>query len=61
MCDCYCMFSGHLAERSNLRYYLSSGMVMAGFFTAMFGAGKLLNIHNLAYYIIIQVSTKYVA
>ncbi|CAN2387817.1 Major Facilitator Superfamily [Pristimantis euphronides] len=47
--------SGMIGERLPLRYFLSCGMVASGFFTALFGLGYFYNIHNLTYYIIIQV------
>ncbi|XP_040278660.1 glucose-6-phosphate exchanger SLC37A1 isoform X2 [Bufo bufo] len=47
--------SGMIGERLPLRYFLSSGMVASGFFTVLFGLGYFYNIHNLTYYIIIQV------
>ncbi|XP_021346440.1 glucose-6-phosphate exchanger SLC37A2-like isoform X1 [Mizuhopecten yessoensis] len=48
-------FSGHIAERMSLRYFLSGGMIMSGLLTAAFGMGYFWNIHNLGYYIAIQV------
>ncbi|XP_033758469.1 glucose-6-phosphate exchanger SLC37A2-like isoform X4 [Pecten maximus] len=48
-------FSGHIAERMNLRYFLSLGMIMTGLLTAAFGMGYFWNIHNLGFYIAIQV------
>ncbi|XP_063804816.1 glucose-6-phosphate exchanger SLC37A1-like [Pseudophryne corroboree] len=47
--------SGMIGERLPLRYFLSWGMVASGFFTILFGLGYFYNIHNLTYYIIIQV------
>ncbi|KAM4794945.1 glucose-6-phosphate exchanger SLC37A1-like [Rhinophrynus dorsalis] len=47
--------SGMIGERLPLRYFLSCGMIASGFFTALFGFGYFYNIHNLSYYIIIQV------
>ena len=47
--------SGMVAERVNLRYFLSIGMVTSGIFTILFGLGKHWQIHSLSYYIIIQV------
>ncbi|CAH2218532.1 ATP-dependent DNA helicase Q4 [Pelobates cultripes] len=47
--------SGMIGERLPLRYFLSCGMVASGFFTILFGFGYFYNIHNLSYYIIIQV------
>ena len=49
--------SGTIAERVNLRYFLSIGMVLSGSFTILFGLGKYWTIHSLAYYIVIQVPT----
>ncbi|XP_046548238.1 LOW QUALITY PROTEIN: glucose-6-phosphate exchanger SLC37A2-like [Haliotis rubra] len=51
-----CMFiSGHIAERMNLRYFLALGMLGTGAATAMFGLGYFLNIHSLAFYVIVQI------
>ncbi|CAJ1063420.1 glucose-6-phosphate exchanger SLC37A2-like [Xyrichtys novacula] len=47
--------SGILAERLPLRYYLSVGMLMSGFFTSMFGLGFYLDIHSLGYYASVEV------
>ncbi|NP_001080464.1 solute carrier family 37 (glucose-6-phosphate transporter), member 1 L homeolog [Xenopus laevis] len=47
--------SGMIGERLPLRYFLSCGMLASGLFTALFGFGYFYNIHNLSYYIIIQV------
>lgn len=47
--------SGHIAERMNLRHFLSLGMITSGILTAAFGAGYFLGIHMLWYYIIVQV------
>jgi len=47
--------SGMVAERVPLRYFLSSGMILSGIFTAMFGLGFFANIHVFYYYIIAQV------
>uniref|UniRef100_A0A8C6YNW9 Glucose-6-phosphate exchanger SLC37A2 n=1 Tax=Nothoprocta perdicaria TaxID=30464 RepID=A0A8C6YNW9_NOTPE len=46
--------SGIFGERLPLRYYLSSGMLLSGLFTALFGLGYFWNIHVLWYFIIIQ-------
>ncbi|KAG8430700.1 hypothetical protein GDO86_020121 [Hymenochirus boettgeri] len=48
-------FSGMIGERLPLRFFLSWGMVTSGIFTALFGLGYFYNIHNLSYYIIIQI------
>ncbi|XP_053408144.1 glucose-6-phosphate exchanger SLC37A2-like isoform X1 [Mercenaria mercenaria] len=47
--------SGHIAERMNLRHFLSLGMITSGILTAAFGAGYFLGIHMLWYYILVQV------
>ncbi|XP_067928846.1 glucose-6-phosphate exchanger SLC37A2-like isoform X2 [Watersipora subatra] len=48
-------FSGHIAERMNLRYFLSSGMMLSGLLTMAFGFGYSWNIHSLVYFIIVQI------
>ncbi|XP_076256411.1 major facilitator superfamily transporter 16 isoform X2 [Rhynchophorus ferrugineus] len=54
-CYAVAMFiSGFIAERVNIRYFLSLGMLFSGIFSYMFGIGKSYNIHDLWYYIIIQ-------
>ena len=50
--------SGMIAERVNLRYFLSIGMVTSGLFTILFGLGRYWHIHSLAYYIAIQVLSR---
>jgi len=52
---CRCVVSGHVAERTNLRYFLVVGMCSSGFFTALFGLGRYWHIHSLSFYIIVQV------
>ncbi|XP_021963727.1 glucose-6-phosphate exchanger SLC37A2 isoform X2 [Folsomia candida] len=46
--------SGFIAERVNLRYFLSLGMILSGFFTYLFGLAYSRNIHNLSYFILVQ-------
>jgi OPA family glycerol-3-phosphate transporter-like MFS transporter 1/2 len=54
-CYAIAMFvSGFIAERVNLRYFLSLGMLMSGIFSYLFGIAKSYNIHNLSYYIVVQ-------
>ena len=50
--------SGMIAERVNLRYFLSIGMITSGLFTILFGLGRYWHIHSLAYYIAIQVLSR---
>jgi len=47
-------FSGYIAERVNLRYFLALGMVASGLFTVLFGLGKALGIHSIYYYLAMQ-------
>ncbi|KAK0048287.1 glucose-6-phosphate exchanger SLC37A2 [Biomphalaria pfeifferi] len=47
--------SGHIADRTDLRLYLSGGMIMSGVFTIGFGLGYFYNIHSYAFYIIMQI------
>jgi len=46
---------GPLAERLNLRWFLSFGMISSGLFGALFGVAYFADIHSLTYFIIIQV------
>ena len=55
MCCLALTFSGYVAERVNLRYFLATGMICAGASVAMFGVGYFLNIHNFYFYLIMQV------
>ena len=52
---CVCECSGHIAERTNMRYFLAVGMFLSGVTTILFGFARYWNIHSLAYFIIIQV------
>lgn len=54
---CYAIamfFSGLIAERVSLRYFLSLGMLFSGFFCYAFGFAKTKDIHSLTYFMIIQ-------
>jgi len=48
--------SGFVAERMDLRYFLSLGMIISGIFTFLFGFAYNANIHSLWYLLAIQVS-----
>ncbi|KAJ6658733.1 hypothetical protein lerEdw1_019893 [Lerista edwardsae] len=47
--------SGIFGERLPIRYYLSGGMVLSGLFTALFGLGYYWNIHELWYFVLVQI------
>ncbi|XP_064618388.1 glucose-6-phosphate exchanger SLC37A2-like [Liolophura sinensis] len=47
--------SGHVAERMNLRHFLTIGMIGSGILTATFGLGYFFNIHVFAFYVIVQI------
>ncbi|XP_037944918.1 glucose-6-phosphate exchanger SLC37A2-like [Teleopsis dalmanni] len=47
--------SGFIAERVSLRYYLCFGMILSGLFQYLFGLAKILNIHNMTYFLLIQI------
>ncbi|XP_033098005.1 glucose-6-phosphate exchanger SLC37A2-like [Anneissia japonica] len=49
-------FSGQVAERMNLRYFLTAGMFLSGLFTALFGLGYFWHIHSYAYFVFVQVA-----
>jgi len=48
--------SGFVAERMDLRYFLSLGMIMSGIFTFLFGFAYNAGIHSLWYLLAIQVA-----
>lgn len=48
--------SGHIAERMDLRYFLTGGMILSGLFTSLMGLAYFLEIHSFTYFIVIQVS-----
>lgn len=50
----FMFFSGFLADRCNLRYFLAGGSIMSGFLLYAFGLSFYLNIHSMYYFIIIQ-------
>lgn len=47
-------FSGMIAERVSLRYFLSLGMLFSGFFCYSFGYAKTNDIHSMLYFVVIQ-------
>ncbi|CAL8070328.1 unnamed protein product [Calicophoron daubneyi] len=49
------MFSGYLAERSDLRYFLAFGMVLSGLSNIAFGLAYYLDIHQYSYLIGVQI------
>ncbi|XP_054154974.1 glucose-6-phosphate exchanger SLC37A2-like [Oppia nitens] len=51
-----CMFfSGFIAERCHLRYFLSLGMLLSGLLTYAFGIAFYYQIHSIYYFIFIQI------
>ncbi|CAB3233456.1 unnamed protein product [Arctia plantaginis] len=46
--------SGMIAERVDLRYFLSIGMLMSAIFCYLFGIGRTYSIHNISYYLLVQ-------
>ncbi|XP_058834501.1 glucose-6-phosphate exchanger SLC37A2 isoform X2 [Topomyia yanbarensis] len=47
-------FSGFIAERVSLRYFLSLGMLFSGIFCYLFGVAKVYDIHSMAYFVFVQ-------
>lgn len=47
--------SGVFGERLPLRYYLTAGLLLSGLFTALFGLAYFWNIHELWYFVLVQV------
>ena len=52
----FMFWSGIVAERMDLRYFLSGGMILSGIFTFLFGLGYNVKIHSLGYYIAFEVN-----
>ncbi len=48
-------YSGPIGERMNLRYFLSFGMMVSGFFGFLFGLAYWTEIHSLSYFLVIQI------
>jgi len=44
-----------VAERTNLRYFLSFGMISSGFFACLLGLAYTFDIHRLEYFIVVQI------
>ncbi|XP_054982546.1 glucose-6-phosphate exchanger SLC37A1 [Sorex araneus] len=47
--------SGIIGERLPIRYYLTSGMLASGAFTALFGLGYFYDVHSLGFYVLTQI------
>lgn len=47
--------SGLIAERMSLRYFLSLGMILSGFFCYLFGVAKTADIHSIWYFVFVQL------
>ena len=53
----FCMFgAGYVAERSNLRYFLSIWLVVCGAICIAFGLAHTFQIHQLWYFVVVQVA-----
>ncbi|KAJ2943288.1 hypothetical protein O0L34_g12094 [Tuta absoluta] len=46
--------SGMVAERVDLRYFLTMGMLTSAIFCYLFGIGYTAGIHNISYYLLVQ-------
>ncbi|KAF9812486.1 hypothetical protein SFRURICE_018974 [Spodoptera frugiperda] len=46
--------SGMVAERVDLRYFLSLGMLTSAIFCYLFGIGRTYNVHDISYYLLVQ-------
>ncbi|KAG9508955.1 Glucose-6-phosphate exchanger SLC37A2 [Fragariocoptes setiger] len=51
----FMFFSGFLADRCNLRYFLSLGMILSGVMLYAFGMSFYFDIHSMTYFTIVQV------
>lgn len=47
-------FSGFIAERVSLRYFLTFGMLFSGIFCYLFGVAKVYDIHSMGYFVLVQ-------
>lgn len=47
-------FSGFIAERVSLRYFLALGMLFSGIFCYLFGVAKVYDVHSLMYFVFVQ-------
>ncbi|KAL5977014.1 hypothetical protein ACLOJK_021352 [Asimina triloba] len=48
-------FAGHLGDRTDLRIFLTIGMLGTGLCTSLFGVGYWLNIHSFFYFLVVQM------
>ncbi|OVA08693.1 Major facilitator superfamily [Macleaya cordata] len=48
-------FSGHVGDRIDLRLFLTSGMLLSGVFTILFGLGYWWEIHKLGFFLAVQI------
>lgn len=48
-------FTGYIAERSNLRYYLTISMLLCGMMCIVFGMSYYLHIHSLMFFMIVAI------
>lgn len=53
-------YSGFIAERMNLRYFLTIGTLGSGIMVYMFGMAKYYNIHTMPYFLVVQVCSSQV-
>lgn len=51
----FMFFSGFLADRCNLRYFLSCGMILSGVLLYAFGLAFYMNVHSMMYFVVIQI------
>ncbi|KMT03607.1 hypothetical protein BVRB_8g192800 [Beta vulgaris subsp. vulgaris] len=48
-------FSGHFADTTDLRLFISSGMLLSAVFTVAFGCGYWFSIHSFLYFVLVQI------
>uniref|UniRef100_A0A1X7TVC1 Major facilitator superfamily (MFS) profile domain-containing protein n=1 Tax=Amphimedon queenslandica TaxID=400682 RepID=A0A1X7TVC1_AMPQE len=51
----FLVLSGLIADRVNLRYFLTVGMIGSGIFVSLLGVAYYANVHHLAYFIFVQI------
>lgn len=48
-------FSGHFADKTDLRVFLAIGMLLSGVFTVAFGCGYWFGVHSFLYFVLVQI------
>ena len=52
--------NGRLGDKINLRYFITFGLSISGIILMLYGCADLLNIHHLAYFIILNIFSGFI-